>query len=662
MSSLWQFIPEYMMQHIGLALFHSIWQAAIVYFIFLSANRFLQKASATSRYYLAFFALLAMFILPFITLLKLPAHEVALTGGIDGNQTSYSLGDVVYVLADQQFDLQHYVKNIEFVLSSLAPWFVWFWMLGLIMMMIRLAGGYSLTYRLTRTNCMEAPVQWITHLQTMANTLSIHKKIRLLASHQIDIPMVIGHLKPVILVPVGTFTRLPYDQIEMILAHELAHIKRADFIINFLQSVVESILFFNPFVWLISQHIRAEREHACDDLALSVNGKNLSLAKALVSLADHQNQEINSNVILYFNKFNTMKRIERLFTNHRLKPTSFEKMMVITVSLMLVLLISASGTFSTAGAMNWPFQSTKNQTFNANSLHDPAIEPDSLKVVKKVEKIIETTIADTETTASPDAVETRIEIETFVTDEGDRKEHRIIKIINGDTIEQVFSDRFEFEFKDEQGHHPGKKFKKVYRFNAPSEDIEIIELNDSGFRNRMREEEFRHLMGRKALKADSMRWMQDKMAMGAHMLRDSMQRIFVVKNMHMADSIMKTVNWEEIVRANEWNQMEMHDAMHPLMAPPAMPERPARPARVKPDRFPDEMIWFQQKHNPYHRLLVQEMEQEGLASKGSTIILSKKQLIIDGKVMDKKTQKQILKRFESLTGEKINDDEAVTIH
>ena len=97
-------------------------------------------------------------------------------------------------------------------------------------------------------------------------------------------PCVVGWIKPTVLIPVSAFTGLSVDDLEMIVAHELAHIRRHDVLVNYIQSAIETVLFFNPAVWWISRRIRVEREHCCDDIAAEVCGNRLAYARALTNL------------------------------------------------------------------------------------------------------------------------------------------------------------------------------------------------------------------------------------------------------------------------------------------------------------------------------------------------------------------------------------------
>lgn len=116
-----------------------------------------------------------------------------------------------------------------------------------------------------RTGVCAAPDHWQQQLNSLARRLRLSRPVALLESCIAGVPVVIGHARPVILMPIGLLTGLPSSQIESILLHELAHILRYDYLVNMLQTSIEGLLFYHPVVWWISSVIRTEREHCCDD-------------------------------------------------------------------------------------------------------------------------------------------------------------------------------------------------------------------------------------------------------------------------------------------------------------------------------------------------------------------------------------------------------------
>jgi beta-lactamase regulating signal transducer with metallopeptidase domain len=131
------------------------------------------------------------------------------------------------------------------------PLIITVWIAGLILFTARLLSGLAYTIRLTSSS-LAVENEWSEYIHRTAAALGINRVIALAQSHAINSPMVIGYFKPVILIPLGMLSGLTTEQLETIFLHELAHIKRHDYLINLIQSVVETIFFFNPAIWVLS--------------------------------------------------------------------------------------------------------------------------------------------------------------------------------------------------------------------------------------------------------------------------------------------------------------------------------------------------------------------------------------------------------------------------
>lgn len=176
--------------------------------------------------------------------------------------------------------------NTLYALMQLAaPWLCIGYLAGLFGMLLRFSGGMWQLFSLRSNGISQAGDTIITLLDTLKHKLDIDKRVQLFISAKAQVPMVIGYLKPMILVPAAAIAQLTPAQLESILLHELAHIKRNDYFINILQTIAETILFFNPFVWMISRIIRREREYSCDDMVLQHIGEPHTYATALATLA-----------------------------------------------------------------------------------------------------------------------------------------------------------------------------------------------------------------------------------------------------------------------------------------------------------------------------------------------------------------------------------------
>jgi beta-lactamase regulating signal transducer with metallopeptidase domain len=282
----------------GWALFHSLWEGTIIAVV-LAATLTITR-SARARYVAACLAMCAIVVCFGITLLQLvPRHP---TSGVARNPIALGWNDRL-VLADLP---QAPMRRV----ADLLPWLVPFWVAGVILFYLRQLASWALTRRLRRTGVCSAPDFWQERLSLLARRLRLSRPVKLLESSLAEVPAVMGHLRPVILMPVGLLTGLPAGQIESILLHELAHIRRYDYLVNMLQTSVEGLLFYHPVVWWISGVIRTEREHCCDDLAVTLSGDAHEYATALAAL--EQCRWDASEIALAATGGNLVKRIRRL--------------------------------------------------------------------------------------------------------------------------------------------------------------------------------------------------------------------------------------------------------------------------------------------------------------------------------------------------------------
>ncbi|HEY3738203.1 MAG TPA: M56 family metallopeptidase, partial [Bryobacteraceae bacterium] len=261
---------------LGWTLFHSLWQGAIAaaaLALVLSIARSPRIRYACAA--LAMIAILAGVVVtliwmipepsrPFATPIVLPA-AAPLAGGISTAASG------------------------RLKMSEIVPWLTPLWIAGVIVFYLRAVASWASARRLRRTGVCLAPEAWQCRLSALADRLlGVTASVSLLESSIAAAPVVIGFLRPVILTPVGMLAGMPASQIECILLHELAHIRRADYLANLLQTAAESLLFYNPAIWWISHVIRVERENCCDDLVVSADGDAHDYATALSALAENR--------------------------------------------------------------------------------------------------------------------------------------------------------------------------------------------------------------------------------------------------------------------------------------------------------------------------------------------------------------------------------------
>jgi len=169
-------------------------------------------------------------------------------------------------------------------LDAAMPLLVIGWLVGVALLAMRLLGGLVMTRRLVRQHVEPVGAATQAMLGRLMGQLGVRRAVTVLSSGVARVPAVIGWLRPVILLPASALTGLAPAQLEIILAHELAHIRRHDYLVNLAQAVIETLLFYHPGVWWLGARIREEREHCCDDLAVRIAGSPVAYAEALLSL------------------------------------------------------------------------------------------------------------------------------------------------------------------------------------------------------------------------------------------------------------------------------------------------------------------------------------------------------------------------------------------
>lgn len=173
-----------------------------------------------------------------------------------------------------------------FSLESLFPYLAGSYLIGLVVQLLLLASSYVRLMTLKYNGLDPIPLPWIALFEQSRRKLGIQKKVSIYLSRHIAVPLTIGFVRPFVLFPFAYVNRLNTDQVEAILLHELVHIKRQDFLFNLFKVAIETILFFNPFIWALSRVIAREREHACDDSVLQQLGTPMHYARALVALEE----------------------------------------------------------------------------------------------------------------------------------------------------------------------------------------------------------------------------------------------------------------------------------------------------------------------------------------------------------------------------------------
>lgn len=295
-------------ERIGWALIHSVWQVAIVAAVYGVATFALRRRSANVRYLLGCAALLAMVAAPAVTFVRLPHSSPNYTAAPLLRSVMEPTQDITWLdqapletMAPSSVDAETQIadsppaaepspaslsvsKLLEFWryrLEPALPWLSSAWLLGVVLLAMRPLVGLITVSRLKHRGL--APLS--TELRELAGRLlvrlGVQRAVQFAESALVQVPTVVGYLRPMVLLPASAVTGLTTEQLELILAHELAHVRRHDYLVNLLQTVVEALLFFHPGMWWVSSQVRRERENCCDDVAVEACGDRASYIRAL---------------------------------------------------------------------------------------------------------------------------------------------------------------------------------------------------------------------------------------------------------------------------------------------------------------------------------------------------------------------------------------------
>jgi beta-lactamase regulating signal transducer with metallopeptidase domain len=282
MSNFASWISPEVLRTLGWTLVHFLWQGAGLAALFAVARAVCRSASA--RYALAVGALVLMMASPIITFtwLRARANPAVRTGA--GGAAAWAGTST---------------QNATALPGSHAPvgesrsaqpmgmlWLVEAWFLGVLLLSLRTAGGLLLLERMRRREISPVGAALSARCLALQRRMGLDRVIRYCECQRLDAPAVLGWFRPVVLLPVRALTGLSEAQIEAVIAHELAHIRRLDCFVNLFQIATETLLFYHPAVWWVSQRIRAEREHCCDDEAIAICGDAVNYARALTLMEE----------------------------------------------------------------------------------------------------------------------------------------------------------------------------------------------------------------------------------------------------------------------------------------------------------------------------------------------------------------------------------------
>jgi beta-lactamase regulating signal transducer with metallopeptidase domain len=321
-------VSEPVVERLGWALVHSLWQFALVALLAGAFVRTLRRRSAATRYGVLVVAMAVLLTAPVATWVLQPDNAADRSPGrpalvLDGatsqvmdasplasNSNMPSDQDTVAPTPAQQ--KSHAVLEAprasmppphanshptptwrERATLALRPWLAWMvvgWGLGVVVCSLRPLLGWHMLWRLRRRGVSAASAEVLGAMARVSRRLGLRRAVHVLQSTLARVPVVIGYVRPVVLLPLRLVTSIPTAQLDAILAHELAHVRRHDFAINLLQMLVETIFFYHPAVWWLSWRLRVEREHCCDDIVVRELGNRVEYGRALLAIEEQRGQ------------------------------------------------------------------------------------------------------------------------------------------------------------------------------------------------------------------------------------------------------------------------------------------------------------------------------------------------------------------------------------
>jgi beta-lactamase regulating signal transducer with metallopeptidase domain len=285
------------MEVLGWTLLHFCWQAAVIALVYRFVDLALPaKVRSNVRYGLALAALFSMFVVSLVTFAYQGVHVAKNSVVLRATpQVAQQLRDDLVSFPAVGASLMTQGGHIDLA-ESAARWMPWLdaiWLVGVLILSIRTVGGWWLIQRLRRSGLAQVPESVLSSLTCLSQHMGIRRQIELRVSERISGPLAMGVFRSLILLPASILTALNEEQLEVVLAHELAHIRRADYLWNMLQSMIETLFFFHPAVWWVSNKLREQRELCCDDAALACCSDPLVYATALLRLEEQRSSRLH---------------------------------------------------------------------------------------------------------------------------------------------------------------------------------------------------------------------------------------------------------------------------------------------------------------------------------------------------------------------------------
>ncbi len=289
-------------ERMGWTLLHSLWQIALVAAAYAIVSRLLPNRSANSRYVIGCAALIVMLAFPMGTYVLL-SHDLKQVS-TDANHTPAvaelaaglprpielpdSAASEMVAAPNAMVPADSVATDLSAALRPWLPWATIAWLMGVLLLSLRPLWGWLHVRGLQRNGLSPLPDKLRRAGESLVHRFGVKQAVRFAQSVLVEVPTVVGYLRPMVLLPASAIAGLSTAEIELILAHELAHVRRHDWLVNLAQTVLEALLFYHPGMWWISHQIRKERENCCDDMAVAIGGNRAVYVQALAHLEEQR--------------------------------------------------------------------------------------------------------------------------------------------------------------------------------------------------------------------------------------------------------------------------------------------------------------------------------------------------------------------------------------
>ncbi|WP_020528102.1 M56 family metallopeptidase [Flexithrix dorotheae] len=424
-----------MVEALSITILHSLWQGLLIAVLLGIILKILRRKSAETRYLASLSAMLVLLVVVVSTFLITFQSEENL------NTSSGLMPSIIYEdLSELSISSKSTKNSLSSLLSSFynntvetiktySDMIFICWLVGVGFFSLRFISGLYYIQKIKTQKVQPVTEYWQEKLEVMCAKMNISLKVSLFQSDLVEVPTVVGWLKPVILMPVSMLSQIPVAEIEAILAHELAHIRRFDYLFNILQSIIEILLFFNPAAWWISVCINDERENCCDDLALKATGSVKAYVNALANLAQTQYNTPEFSLSVMGKKGSVLYRIKRIVAKgnnqlesaNALSQKTLGRFTAALFTLFLLVFFTVSSGYKPSNAMPPEWKTDQVKTIFLD---------DTTK--KKKLKVIEIAVEGNSSEIAQDS-NVWVNEEIFTIEDGDTIMHNIVGIGEGGT-------------------------------------------------------------------------------------------------------------------------------------------------------------------------------------------------------------------------------------